>query len=79
MDKTNSDAFGDTHLWQVWHGLKPFQYFRRRFTRFASEFGLEALPALETITEFAGTDQLDLDAKVLHHHQRSIGGNDKML
>ena len=79
MQKTNSDAFGDTHLWQVWHGLKPFKYFRRRFTRFASEFGLEALPSLETITEFAGTNPVDLDSQGMHHHQRSVGGNDKML
>jgi beta-mannosidase len=79
LEKTNSDAFGDTHLWQVWHGLKPFKYFRRRFTRFASEFGLEALPALETITEFAGTDEVNLNSRVMHHHQRSVGGNDKML
>lgn len=79
LEKTNSDAFGDTHLWQVWHGLKPFKYFRRRFTRFASEFGLEALPALETIMEFAGTDRVDLNSQVMHHHQRSVGGNDKIL
>ena len=79
MNKTNSDTLGDTHLWQVWHGLKPFTYFRRRFTRFASEFGLEALPALETITNFAGTEKVGIDAKVMLHHQRSIGGNDKIL
>jgi beta-mannosidase len=79
MHKTNSDAFGDTHLWQVWHGLKPFTYYRRRFTRFASEFGLEALPALETITGFAGTQELKMDSPVMLHHQRSIGGNDKIL
>ena len=79
MEKTNSDDYGDTHLWQVWHGLKPFTYFRRRFTRFASEFGLEALPAMETISAFAGTPEVDLDSTVMHHHQRSVGGNDKML
>ena len=79
LHKTNNDAFGDTHLWQVWHGLKPFTYFRRRFTRFASEFGLEALPALETIIGFAGTQDIDLDSPVMKHHQRSNGGNDKIL
>jgi beta-mannosidase len=78
MEETNSDAFGDTHLWQVWHGLKPFTFFRSRFTRFASEFGMEALPALKTITNFAGTKEVDLNVKVMHHHQRSAGGNDKM-
>jgi beta-mannosidase len=79
MHKTNADAFGDTHLWQVWHGLKPFTYYRSRFTRFASEFGLEALPATRTINEFAGTQDLSMDSPVMLHHQRSVGGNDKIL
>lgn len=79
MHRTNSDAFGDTHLWQVWHGLKPFTYFRKRFTRFASEFGLESLPSMKTIAGFAGTEKIDLGAQVMHHHQRCAGGNDKML
>jgi beta-mannosidase len=79
MRKTNSDAFGDTHLWQVWHGLKPFKYYRRRLTRFASEFGLEALPAMETINGFANTQDLSMESAVMLHHQRSVGGNDKIL
>jgi beta-mannosidase len=79
MKKTNSDAIGDTHLWQVWHGLKPFKYYRRRFTRFASEFGLEALPAMDTITGFTGTQDVSMEAPVMLHHQRSVGGNDKIL
>ncbi len=79
MHRTNSDGFGDTHLWQVWHGLKPFKYYRRRLTRFASEFGLEALPALKTIKGFAGTRDLSMEAPVMLHHQRSVGGNDKIL
>lgn len=79
MEKTNSDAYGDTHLWQVWHGLKPFTFFRKRFTRFASEFGLEALPALETIHGFTHTKELSLEAPVMQQHQKCAGGNDKML
>jgi beta-mannosidase len=79
MHKTNSDAYGDTHLWQVWHGLKPFTYYRRRLTRFASEFGLEALPALTTIMGFSGVDDLHMNAPVMLHHQRSVGGNDKII
>ncbi|MBN1877481.1 MAG: glycoside hydrolase family 2 protein, partial [Anaerolineae bacterium] len=79
MEKTNSDAYGDTHMWQVWHGLKPFTYYRSRFTRIASEFGLEALPALETLRSFANSQELSMDSKVVLHHQRSAGGNDKIL
>ena len=76
---TNGDALGDTHLWHVWHGLRPFTYFRKRFTRFCSEFGLESLPSLPTIASFAKPDEYSLKSDVFLHHQRSAGGNDKML
>jgi beta-mannosidase len=76
---TNSDATGDTHLWHVWHGLKPFNYFRQRYTRFCSEFGLESLPTLPTIASFVQPADYSLKSSVFLHHQRSLGGNDKML
>lgn len=38
------DEYGDTHMWAVWHGQKPLNYYRKRPTRFCSEFGLESLP-----------------------------------
>jgi beta-mannosidase len=78
-DDPNSDARGDTHIWHVWHGLRPFAYFRRRFTRFCSEFGLESLPARETIAAFAGPQAQSLKSRVFRHRQRSAGGNAKML
>ncbi|MGC8780384.1 MAG: beta-mannosidase, partial [Anaerolineae bacterium] len=75
----NSDARGDTHIWHVWHGLKPAAYYRRRFTRFCSEFGLESLPALETVAAFGRPEEHDLHSRALTHRQRSAGGNDKLL
>ena len=75
----NSDARGDTHIWHVWHGLKPAAYYRRRFTRFCSEFGLESLPAAATIAAFARPAERDLHARVMRRHQRSAGGNAKLL
>ncbi len=75
----NSDARGDTHIWHVWHGLRPLAYYRSRFTRFCSEFGLESLPALATIAAFAGPEDHDLASNSFRHRQRSAGGNAKML
>lgn len=37
-----SDNVGDTHLWGVWHGLKPMNYYRKRMTRFAANSALKA-------------------------------------
>lgn len=79
LKQTNSDANGDTHLWQVWHGLKPFTFYRKRMTRFASEFGMEAFPDMETIAGFCAPENFTLDSVTMRHHQRSVGGNDKML
>jgi beta-mannosidase len=79
LQAPNGDGRGDTHLWQVWHGLQPFNFFRTKYTRFCSEFGLEALPDLQTIAGFARPEDYDLKSSVFLHHQRSAGGNDKML
>ncbi len=79
LQQPNSDARGDTHLWQVWHGLKPYAYYRKRLTRFCSEFGMESLPDLRTTATFAKPEEFSLTSPVMQHHQRSAGGNEKML
>jgi beta-mannosidase len=74
----DSDNAGDTHLWAVWHGLQPLDYYRKRQTRFCSEYGFESLPALKTVLSFANETDLSLDSPVLRAHQKCAGGNDKM-
>lgn len=44
MKLPNSDAHGDTHIWNVWHGYRFKEYFKTRFTRFASEYGMQSYP-----------------------------------
>ena len=73
------DAFGDTHMWNVWHGQKPLHYYRKRMTRFCSEFGLESLPSLDAIQTFAKPEDLGLTTSVFLSHQKCMGGNLKML
>jgi len=77
--KVNSDKFGDTHLWQVWHGLKPYNYYRRRFSRFCSEFGFESIPDIETVEGFAKEKDYDMDSEVMKNHQKCKSGNSKIL
>jgi len=79
LQNPNGDSRGDTHLWQVWHGLQPFTFFRTKYTRFCSEFGLEALPDMQTIASFACHEDYDLKSGVFLHHQRLAGGNGKMI
>lgn len=79
MKKINNDNFGDTHLWHVWHGLRPVEFYRKRMTRFCSEFGLESLPSVKALEKFAKPEDYALNSKVFLQHQKCAGGNDKML
>lgn len=73
------DNVGDTHLWAVWHGLKPMSFYRKRMTRFCSEFGFESLPDIKTVKRFAEEKDFNLNSEVFLAHQKCMNGNDKMV
>lgn len=79
MKNLFSDDTGDTHLWGVWHRLKPLTYYRKRKTRFCSEFGLESIPEMRTVNTFADGGELALNSDVFLAHQKNKSGNNKML
>lgn len=74
-----SDNVGDTHLWGVWHGLKPMTYYRKRMTRFCSEFGFESLPDIKAIEQYAQPSDYAMNSPVFTAHQKCDSGNDKMV
>lgn len=78
MDGVTSDNYGDTHKWTVWHGLQPLSYYRKLFTRFCSEFGLESMPDMNTIASFCPPEQFDLKSPVMKAHQKCMSGNSKI-
>ena len=73
------DKEGDTHLWHVWHGLQPLDYYRKRLTRFCSEFGLESLPSMEAVRAFAEPQEYDVESPVFNAHQKCGSGNQNIL
>ncbi len=75
----SSDDVGDTHMWNVWHGLKKLDYYTTRYSRFLSEFGLESLPSMKSIRTFAPESEYDINSAAFNRHQKCIGGNPKML
>lgn len=79
MKGFDRDNVGDTHLWAVWHGLQPMKYYRKRMTRFCSEFGFESLPDIKTIRQYAKPEDYDLHSDVFNSHQKCASGNDKMI
>lgn len=77
--KANALDEGDTHLWQVWHGMQPLESFRKYPTRFCSEFGVESMPSMTAIRSFTDLENPTLFDPVMQAHQKSVGGNEKML
>ena len=53
--------------------------FRKRMTRFCSEFGFESLPDMNSIRIFADKSDYDLNSPVFLSHQKCMNGNDKMV
>jgi beta-mannosidase len=68
---------GDTHSWSVWSAGAPYQDYAKVRSRFVSEFGFQAMPDLQTVRSFAGTEE-DLASPVLQNHERFIKGFDRM-
>jgi beta-mannosidase len=75
----DSRHIGDTHLWEVWHALKPIDFYREINPRFASEFGMQSMPALATVPSYAPPETWNLTSYVMEHHQRHPNGNGKII
>jgi len=77
-DNWHDDAMGDMHYWSVWHEGKPFSSYYSVTPRFASEFGYQSFPSMETIRGYAGENELNVTSPVMEHHQRSPSGNSRI-
>lgn len=73
------EIYGDSHLWQIWHGMKPIEAFRDYPTRFCSEFGMESMPSMPTVRSFTDRENLTWSDPVMQAHQKSNGGNEKIM
>lgn len=72
-------TWGDTHLWNIWHGMRPIEAFREYPTRFCSEYGMESMPSMATIRSFTDEEQPGLFDPVMTVHQKCDSGNAKVL
>ncbi len=68
-------ACGDAHLWDVWHGRKPFEWYRTAMHRFCSEFGFQSFPEPKTVRSYTAASDRNVTSYVMEHHQRSGTGN----
>lgn len=70
---------GDTHLWAVWHGKEPFEWYRDRQDRFCSEFGFQSFPQPSTINDVTLPADRNITSYVMEHFQRSAIGNSTII
>lgn len=80
MTHFNSDNYGDTHLWKVWHGMRAPEYLKKRKTRFCSEYGLQSFPHVNTLKRINyGKLPPSIDCDVMKVHQKAVLGNSRSL
>ncbi len=70
---------GDAHLWEVWHGRKPFEWYRTCKHRFCSEFGFQSFPEPRTVTAYTLPKDRNVTSFIMEHHQRSGIGNTTIM
>jgi beta-mannosidase len=79
--KANDPNNGDMHYWGVWVERKPVEAYMDVHPRFASEYGLQAWPRMDTVRAFAGDSALSVDDPVIVAHQKFLAGkgNERVL
>lgn len=76
---TRDPSCGDAHLWDVWHGRQPFEWYRGAFHRFCSEFGFQSFPEPETVYGYTDPEERNVTSYVMELHQRSGIGNQAII
>ena len=75
----NNPRWGDAHVWAVWHGKEPFEYYRTSQHRFCSEFGFQSFPEPRTVETYTEPEERNITSFVMEHHQRSDIGNQTII
>jgi beta-mannosidase len=75
----NNPTCGDAHLWAVWHGGQPFEWYRTCEHRFNSEFGFQSFPEPKTVYGYTAPQDRNITSPVMEHHQRSGIGNTTIM
>ncbi|MBL7764659.1 MAG: hypothetical protein JNJ58_01075 [Chitinophagaceae bacterium] len=65
---------GDSHYWGMWWGMQPLGIMKEKVPRFMSEYGMQALPDMKTMQEFALPEDMDTSSVVMKAHQKHPTG-----
>jgi len=72
--RQESMTHGDSHYWGVWWGLEPITKYKEKIPRFMSEYGMQSLPNIESIQQFALPIDFDTASTVMKAHQKHPTG-----
>ncbi len=75
----NNPHSGDAHLWEVWHGREPFEWYRTCEHSFNSEFGFQSFPEPEVVKTYTEPEDRNITSYIMEKHQKSFIGNDAIM
>jgi beta-mannosidase len=78
LDSQNP-SWGDAHLWKVWHGRAPFEWYRSCEHRFNSEFGFQSFCEPAVVAGYTRPEDRNITSYIMEWHQRSKIGNDAII
>lgn len=61
---------GDVHYWGVWWGREGVEKYKEKLGRFHSEYGMQGMPDLKTIAQFAPAKEQDTTSQSMRTHQK---------
>lgn len=78
FNNPNQDENLDMHCWNVWHGMQAYSYYETIHPSILSEFGMQAIPNMDTIDEFALEEDKRIDSNVMLCHEKNKSGDKKI-
>ena len=69
---------GDSHYWGLWWGLEDWEIFEAKTGRFVSEYGMQAMPNMNTIKYFTDPADRYLNSPAIKAHQKATNGFEKI-
>ena len=69
---------GDSHYWGLWWGLEDWETFKTHTGRFVSEYGMQAMPNVETSKTYVAATDFSYKSPAAQWHQKASNGFDKL-
>ena len=79
FDDPEDESRGDSHYWEVWHGGKPFDEYRKHHFRFVSEFGFQSYPGYKTVKSYTEPEDCNVFSYIFEKHQKDDKASGRIM